>query len=166
MQSREQDPLFATPFYLKSLIIEEVIMGMICKIHRLWAVILPTMLLAIAFQYAHQLNMMISSIESLSFKKTITIILLSFLAIWSLLYVSSIFFIRLLKWVWFGTTIPEIEKPNMPNNKLLESHTKNRIEYHDPKEQESLFRLDLQDEPIEPINEKGHQESEMSKKMQ
>ena len=141
-------------------------MGLICKIHRLWAVILPTLLLAVAFQYSHQLNMMISSIEDLSFKKTITILLISFLAIWSLLYVSSIFFIRLLKWVWFGTPTIEVEKPNMPNNKLLESHTKNHIEYHDSKEQESLFRLDLQDEPIEPINEKGHQENEMSKKMQ
>ena len=96
-------------------------MGLICKIHRLWAVILPTLLLAVAFQYAHQLNMMISSIEDLSFKKTITILLISFLAIWSLLYVSSIFFIRLLKWVWFGTPTTEVEKPNMPNNKLLES---------------------------------------------
>ena len=141
-------------------------MGLICKIHRLWAVILPTLLLAVAFQYAHQLNMMISSIEDLSFKKTITILLISFLAIWSLIYVSSIFFIRLLKWVWFGTPTTEVEKLNMPNNKLLESHTKNHIEYHDSKEQESLFRLDLQDEPIEPINEKGHQENEMSKKMQ
>jgi len=140
-------------------------MGLICKIHRLWTVILPTLIIAVAFQYAHQLNIMISSIGSLSFKKTIAIILILFLAIWSLIYISSIFFIRLLKWVWFGTTIPEIEKPNMPNNKLLESHTKNRIEYHDPKEQESLFRLDLQDEPIESIDEKGPQESEMSKKM-
>ena len=141
-------------------------MGLICKIHRLWAVILPTLLLAVAFQYAHQLNMMISSIEDLSFKKTITILLISFLAIWSLIYVSSIFFIRLLKWVWFGTPTTEVEKLNTLNNKLLESHTKNHIEYHDLKEQESLFRLDLQDEPIEPINEKGHQENEMSKKMQ
>ena len=141
-------------------------MGLICKIHRLWAVILPTLLLAVAFQYAHQLNMMISSIEDLSFKKTITILLISFLAIWSLIYVSSIFFIRLLKWVWFGTPTTEVEKPKIPNNKLLESHTKNHIEYHDSKEQESLLRLDLQDEPIEPINEKGHQENEMSKKMQ
>ena len=141
-------------------------MGLICKIHRLWAVILPTLLLAVAFQYAHQLNMIISLIEDLSFKNTITILLISFLAIWSLIYVSSIFFIRLLKWVWFGTPTTEVEKPNMPNNKLLESHTKNHIEYHDSKEQESLFRLDLQDEQIEPINEKGHQENEMSKKMQ
>ena len=144
-------------------------MGLICKVRRLWTVILPTLILAVAFQYAHQLNIMISLIENLSFKKTIAIIFISFLAVWSLLYLSSIFFIRLLKWVWFGTTTPETEKLNMPNNKLLESHTKNRIEYHDPKEQESLFRLDLQDEPIEPIepiNEKGHQESEMSKKMQ
>ena len=141
-------------------------MGLICKVHRLWAVILPTLLLVVAFQYAHQLNMMISSIEDLSFKKTITILLISFLAIWSLIYVSSIFFIRLLKWVWLGSPTTEVEKPNMPNNKLLEPNTKNRIEYHDPKEQESLFRLDLQDEPIEPINEKGYKESEMSKKMQ
>ena len=140
-------------------------MGLICKVRRLWTVILPTLILAVAFQYAHQLNIMISSIESLSFKKTTAIVLVSFLAVWSLLYLSSIFFIRLLKWVWFGTTTPETEKPNMLNNKLLESHTKNRIEYHEPKEQENLFRLDLQDEPIESIPEKGHQESELSKTM-
>ena len=134
-------------------------MAIICKVSRLWTVILPTVLLAATFQYAHQLNAIINSIGDMGFKKTATIMFISFLAIWSLLYLGAIFFVRILKWVWRGTTTTEIEKPNIPSNKELVRHTKNSIEYHDVKEQENLFRLDLQDEPIASTSEKKHQES-------
>ena len=134
-------------------------MGIIRKVSRLWAVILPSVLLAATFQYAHQLNVLINSIGDMGFKKTISIIFLSFIAIWSLLYLASVVFFRVLKWIWCGRTITEIEKPRIQNDQELEQRTKNSIEYHDVKEQENLFRLDLQDEPIASTSEKEHQES-------
>ena len=152
-------PIFTLSVYLKSVIAEGKVMNIICRLNRLWTVILPTMLLAATFQYAHQLNVIINSIGDMGFKKTISIIFISFIAIWSLLYLGSIFFVRILKWIWRGTTTTGIEKPNIPRNKELKQYTKNSIEYHDVKEQENLFRLDLQDEPIASISEKEHQES-------
>ena len=133
-------------------------MAIIYKVSRLWTVILPTVLLAATFQYAHQLNAIINSIGDMGFKKTATIMVISFLAIWSLLYLSAIFFVRILKWVWHGTTT-RIEKPNIPRSRELEQHTKNSIAYHDVKEQENLFRLDLQDDPIASFGEKEHSEN-------
>ena len=134
-------------------------MGIICKVSRLWAVILPTVLLAATFQYAHQLNVIINSIGDMGFKKTISIIFIFFIAIWSLLYLGSVFFFRALKWIWCGRIVTEIEKPSIQNDQELEQRTKNSIEYHNVKEQENLFRLDLQDEPIASTSEKGYQES-------
>ena len=139
------------------------VMAIVYKISRLWKVILPTVLLAATFQYAHQLNAIINSIGDMGFKKTATIMFISFLAIWSLLYLGFVFFVRTLKWIWHGTTTTGIAKPNIPRNKELEQYTKNSIEYHDVKEQENLFRLDLQDEPIDAThNEEGRQENKMS----
>ena len=134
-------------------------MGIICKVSRLWAVILPTVLLAATFQYAHQLNVIINSIGDMGFKKTISIIFIFFIAIWSLLYLGSVFFFRALKWIWCGRIVTEIEKPSIQNDQGLEQRTKNSIEYHNVKEQENLFRLDLQDEPIASTSEKGYQEN-------
>ena len=134
-------------------------MNIICRVNRLWTVALPTMLLAATFQYAHQLNVIINSIGDMGFKKTISIIFISFIAIWSLLYLSSIFFVRVLKWIWCGRTITETEKSSIQNDQELEERTKKSVEYHDEKEQARLFQLDLQDEPIANISEKEHQES-------
>jgi len=145
--------------YLKSVIAEGKVMNIICRVNRLWTVILPTMLLAATFQYAHQLNVIINSIGDMGFKKTISIIFISFIAIWSLLYLGSVFFVRVLKWIWCGGTITEREKPSIQNDQELEERTKNSIEYHDEKEQVGLLQLDLQDEPIASISEKKHQES-------
>ena len=44
-------------------------MAIIYKVSRLWTVILPTVLLAATFQYAHQLNAIINSIGDMGFKK-------------------------------------------------------------------------------------------------
>jgi hypothetical protein len=99
----------------------------------------------------------------MGFKKTISIIFLSFIAIWSLLYLGSVFFFRALKWIWCGRTITKIEKPSIRSDQELEQRTKNSIEYHDVKEQENLFRLDLQDEPIDATHEEGRQENRVSK---
>ena len=154
--------ILALSDYLKSVIAEGKVMNIICRVNRLWIVILPTMLLAATFQYAHQLNVIINSIGDMGFKKTISIIFISFIAIWSLLYLGSFFFFRVLKWIWCGRTITEVEKPSIQNDQELEQRTKNNIEYHDVKEQENLFRLDLQDEPIDATHEEGRQENKVS----
>ena len=151
--------ILALSVYLKSVIAEEKVMNIICRVNRLWTVALPTMLLAATFQYAHQLNVIINSIGDMGFKKTISIIFISFIAIWSLLYLGSVFFVRVLKWIWCGRTITETEKSSIQNDQEVEERTKNSIEYHDEKEQARLFQLDLQDEPIANISEKEHQES-------
>ena len=151
--------ILALSVFLKSLIAEEKVMNIICRVNRLWIVALPTMLLAATFQYAHQLNVIINSIGDMGFKKTISIIFISFIAIWSLLYLGSVFFVRVLKWIWCGRTITETEKSSIQNDQELEERTKNSIEYHDEKEQARLFQLDLQDEPIASISEKEHEES-------
>ena len=152
-------PILVLSDYLKSVIAEGKVMNIICRVSRLWTVALPTMLLAATFQYAHQLNVIINSIGDMGFKKTISIIFISFIAIWSLLYLSSVFFVRVLKWIWCGRTITETEKSSIQNDQELEERTKNSIEYHDEKEQVGLLQLDLQDEPIASISEKKHQES-------
>ena len=136
-------------------------MDILSKLSRFWQITLPTVLLATTFHYAHHLNTIISSIGGVGFKRTITIIFISFLAIWSLLYLSSVFFVRALKWVWFGTVTTEPEKQPISINKELEQQTKNGIEYHDVKEQENLFRLDLQDEPAETVSEEGQQKNKV-----
>ena len=122
---------------------------------------MPAVLLATTFHYAHHLNTIINSIGGVGFKRTITIIFISFLAIWSLIYLGSVFFVRALKWVWFGTVTTESEKQPISINKQVEQQTKNSIEYHDVKEQENLFRLDLQDEPAETVREEGQQENKV-----
>jgi len=155
-------PILVLSDYLKSVIAEEKVMNIICRLNRLWTVILPTMLLAATFQYAHQLNVIINSIGDMGFKKTISIIFISFIAIWSLLYLGSIFFFRVLKWIWYGRTITEVEKPSIQNDQELEQRTKNSIENHDVKEQENLFRLDLQEEPIDATHEERRQENKVS----
>ena len=158
--------ILALSVYLKSVIAEERVMNIICRVNRLWTVALPTMLLAATFQYAHQLNVIINSIGDMGFKKTISIIFISFIAIWSLLYLGSVFFVRVLKWIWCGRTITETEKSSIQNDQELEERTKNTIEYHDEKEQARLFQLDLQDEPIDSTNKKGRQESKLSQQVE
>lgn len=158
--------ILALSVYLKSIIAEEKVMNIIYRVNRLWAVVLPTMLLVATFQYAHQLNVIINSFGDMGFKKTISIIFISFTAIWSLLYLGTVFFFRILKWIWCGRTITEVEKSSIQNDQELEKITKNHVEYHDVKEQATLFRLDLQDEPIASIDEKEHQERKLSQQVE
>ncbi len=123
------------------------------KLNRLWIVILPTALLVATFHYAHQLNAIINTIGGMGFKRTMVTIFISFLAVWALLYLSSVFLVRVLKWIWRGTRIFESEKSRIHDSKIFEPQPKNIIEHHDAKEQENLFRLDLQDEPVDSANE-------------
>ncbi len=129
-------------------------MDTLSKLSRFWEITLPTVLLAATFHYAHHLNTIINSIGGVGFKKTIIVMFISFLAIWSLIYLSSIFFVRALKWIWFGTINTKSKQQNISSNKDLGQYTKNSIEYHDVKEQENLFRLDLQDGSADAVGEK------------
>lgn len=137
-------------------------MGTIDRFGRFWTVMLPAVLLAATFKYAYQLNSIINSIEGMSFEKTLTIMFISFLAVWSLLYLGSVFFVRAMRWIWNGTPI-QIEKPSVHVKKELEHPAKNDIEYQSVKEQENLFKLDLQDEPIGSPNEEKYAENKVFK---
>ena len=138
-------------------------MGTIDRFGRFWTVMLPAVLLAATFKYAYQLNSIINSIEGMSFEKTLAIMFISFLAMWSLLYLGSVFFVRAMRWIWNGTTPIQIEKPSVYVKKELEHPAKNDIEYQSVKEQENLFKLDLQDEPISSPNEEEYVENRVLK---
>lgn len=114
------------------------------KFGRLWALLLPVALLAVFFKYLHQLNSMLTSIEGVGFRKTLLALFIAFFAIWSFVYLSSVFFVRAISWVWGGTALTSIEKPSVGIKKELEQPLKNNIEGHGIKEREELFRLGLQ----------------------
>lgn len=116
------------------------------KFGRFWALLLPVALLAVFFKYLHQLNSMLTSIEGVGFRKTLLMLFIAFLAIWSLVYLSSVFFVRAINWVWRGTTLTSKEKPNVSIKKELEQPLKNNIKDRSIKEREELFRLDIQGE--------------------
>ena len=116
------------------------------KFGRLWALLLPVALLAVFFKYLHQLNSMLTSIEGVGFRKTLLMLFIAFLAIWSLVYLSSVYFVRAINWVWRGTTLTSKEKPNVSIKKELEQPLKNNIKDRSIKEREELFRLDIQGE--------------------
>jgi len=136
-------------------------MDILSKLSRFWQITLPAVLLATTFHYAHHLNTIINSIGGVGFKRTITIVFISFLAIWSLLYLGSVFFVRTLKWIWFGTITAKLENQPISINKEFDQQTKKSIEYHDVKEQENLFRLDLQEEPVETVSEEGQHKNKV-----
>ena len=124
-------------------------MGTIDRFGRFWTVMVPAVLLAATFKYAYQLNSIINSIEGMSFKNTLAIMFISFLAVWSFLYLGSVFFVRIMRWIWNGATPTQVEEqPSAYVKKELEYPAKYGAEYPRLKEQENLFKLDLQDEPI------------------
>ena len=116
------------------------------KFGRFWALFLPVALLAVFFKYLHQLNSMLTSIEGMGFRKTLLTLLIAFFAIWSLVYLGSVFFVRAISWVWRGTALTSIEKPSVSIKKELEQPSKNNIKGHGIQEREELFRLDLKGE--------------------
>ena len=121
-------------------------MDITSKFNRFWALLLPVALLAVFFKYLHQLNSVLTSIEGVGFRKTLLTLFIAFFAIWALIYLSSVFFMRALSWVWRGTAATSIEKPSATIKKELEQPSKNNFEGHSIKEREELFRLDLKDE--------------------
>ena len=126
-------------------------MDIINKLGRFWTVLLPALLLVAIFQYAHHINSIINSIGGMGFKKTLVIVFISFLAIWSLLYLGGVVFIRLINWIWYGTAPTPFAEKIALDETIQGQPIKDNIEFHNEIEQENLFRLDLQEEPVDKI---------------
>ena len=114
------------------------------KFGRIWAVLLPVALLAVFFKYLHPLNAILHGIEGWGARKIALTLFISFFSIWSLLHVSSVFFVRIADWVWNGTN-SNLSK-NTSYNPSQEKSSKNNTNYQNTKEQEALFKLELRDE--------------------
>ena len=114
------------------------------KFGRIGAVLLPVALLGVFFKYLHPLNTILHGIEGWGARKIALTLFISFFSIWSLLYVSSVFFVRIADWVWNGTN-SNLSK-NTSYNPSQEKSSKNNTNYQNTKEQEALFKLELRDE--------------------
>ena len=126
-------------------------MGILLKLGRLWVILCPLALLVLIFKYAHQLNSILNSIEGMSFKKTLVALFIVFIALWSLLHLSSVLFVRAIVWVWNGQNSTSTKELEIRTQEGLETPFKDNIEHHSIKEQENLFKLDLQSEPIDSL---------------
>ena len=114
------------------------------KFGRIGAILLPVVLLAVFFKYLHPLNAILHGIEGWGARKIALTLFISFFSIWSLLHVSSVFFVRIADWVWNGTN-SNLSK-NTSYNPNQEKSSKNNTNYQNTKEQEALFKLELRDE--------------------
>ena len=114
------------------------------KFGRIGIFLLPLTLLGVFFIYLHPLNSILHGIEGWGARKIALTLFISFFSIWSLLYVSSVFFVRIVDWIWNGTN------SNLSNNTSYnpnqEKPSKNNTNYQNTKEQEALFKLELRDE--------------------
>ena len=119
-------------------------MDITSKFGRIGTVLLPVALLGMFFKYLHPLNSILHGIEGWGARKIALTLFISFLSIWSLLYVSSVFFVRIADWVWNGTN-SNLSK-NTSYNPNQEKSSKNNTNYQNTKEQEALFKLELRDE--------------------
>ena len=113
---------------------------------RFWALLLPIALLVVFFKYLHQLNSILTSIEGVGFRKTLLTLFVAFFAIWSLIYFSSVLFVRAISWVLNGINPIPTQRPNLTAQQDLEKPLNNSMDYHSEKEGESLFKLALKDE--------------------
>ena len=113
---------------------------------RLWALLLPIALLVVFFKYLHQLNSILTSIEGVGFRKTLLTLFVAFFAIWSLVYFSSVLFVRAISWVLNGINPIPTQRPNLTAQQDLEKPLSNSMDYHSVKEREPLFKLGLKDE--------------------
>ena len=119
-------------------------MDITSKFGRIGTVLLPVALLGMFFKYLHPLNSILHGIEGWGARKIALTLFISFFSIWSLLYVSSVFFVRIADWVWNGTNA-NLSK-NTSYNPSQEKSSKNNTNYQNTKEQEALFKLELRDE--------------------
>ena len=114
------------------------------KFGRIGTVLLPVALLGGFFKYLHPLNAILHGIEGWGARKIALTLFISFFAIWSLLYVSSVFFVRIADWVWSGTNSDLSKNINYKSNQ--ENSSKNNTNYQNSKEGDALFKLELRDE--------------------
>ena len=120
-------------------------MNIFYKFGRFWNALCPVALLAVTFKYAHQINSILNTIEGVSFKKKLVIIFIAFFALWSLIYLSSMLFVRVLSWIWNGKKSNTKEETSADKEQGIEEPP-NNVKHNDIKEQEKLFKLDLQNE--------------------
>ena len=113
------------------------------KFGRIGTVLLPLTLLGVFFKYLHPLNSILHGIEGWGARKIALTLFISFFSIWSLLYVSSVFFARIAGWIWNGTNL-NLSK-NTSYNPDKEEPSKDNTNYQNAKEQEALFKLELRD---------------------
>ena len=130
-------------------------MGIFYKFGRFWAALCPVALLVLTFKYAYQLNSILKQIEGMSFKKTLVILFVAFFALWSLLHLGSVLFVRVISWVWDGKKPTPTEKTSFSTKKQSAEPFKNHMDHHTVKEQENLFKLDLQGESVDSLTEKN-----------
>ena len=121
-------------------------MGITRRFGRIGSVLLPVALLAVFFKYLHPLNAILHGVEGWGARKIALTLFISFLAIWSLLHVSSILFIQILNWVWSGTLPSLQEKLDYKGNEDQENSLRGRMDFHNVREDKTLFKLDIQDE--------------------
>ena len=121
-------------------------MGITRRFGRIGSVLLPVALLAVFFKYLHPLNAILHGVEGWGARKIAFTLFISFLAIWSLLHVSSILFIRIVDWVWSGTLPGLQEKLDYKENEDQENPLRGRMDFHNVREDKTLFKLDIQDE--------------------
>ena len=114
------------------------------KFGRIGTALLPVALLGGFFKYLHPLNAILHGIEGWGARKIALTLFISFFSIWSLLYVSSVFFVRIADWVWNGTN-SNLSK-NTSYNPNQEKSSKNNTNYQNTKDREALFKLELRDE--------------------
>ena len=105
------------------------------RFSRIGIVLLPIALLAVFFKYLHPLISILHGIESadllmvVGVRKTIFILFISFFAIWSLLYISFVFFVRITKWVWSDTNSKSTEIQSFSDNSNIEKSLENNMDY-------------------------------------
>ena len=114
------------------------------KFGRIGTVLLPVALLGGFFKYLHPLNSILHGIEGWGARKIALTLFISFFSIWSLLYVSSVFFVRIADWVWSGTNSDLSKNINYKPNQ--EKSSKNNTNYQNSEERDALLKLELRDE--------------------
>tara|TARA_B100000959_G_scaffold7248_1_gene7399 strand:- start:182 stop:550 length:369 start_codon:yes stop_codon:yes gene_type:complete len=114
------------------------------KFGRIGTVLLPVALLGGFFKYLHPLNSILHGIEGWGARKIALTLFISFFSIWSLLYVSSVFFVRIADWVWSGTNSDLSKNINYKPNQ--ENSSKNNTNYQNSEERDALLKLELRDE--------------------
>ncbi len=99
------------------------------RFSRIGIVLLPIALLAVFFKYLHPLNSILHGIEGVGVRKTALILFISFFAIWALLYIGFVFFVRITKWVWSDTNSKSTEIQSFSDNSNIEKSLENNMDY-------------------------------------